>query len=87
MQFSKKRVKKLLLSCKKSDSWTFEDLQTASVLITGRPFDENTLQQLSLDSTESLVDHFYLKQTTILENLVLVFNHLDNGISNLNNTR
>jgi hypothetical protein len=75
--FSRKRISQLLHSCKTSDAWTFEDIQVSSVLLTGRDISLDEYKCLPLDSQELLVEYFYNRQPSDMENLFYVFNQLD----------
>jgi Ca2+-binding EF-hand superfamily protein len=75
--FSRKRISSLLLSCKTSSVCTFEDIQISSVLITGSEISLQEYNTLPLDSEELLIEYFYNRQSSDLENMFHVFNLLD----------
>lgn len=76
MQFTRKRISKLLLSCKTSNDWEFQDIQVASVLITGLEINESEFLHIPLNF-DSLIEYFYNRQPSELENLFNAFNQLD----------
>lgn len=76
MQLTRTRISKLLLSCQTSNDWKFEDIQVASILITGSEINESEFHKLPL-TMESLIEYFYNRQPSSLENLFDAFNGLD----------
>ena len=78
MQFSIQRITKLLLSCK-TEKWTLEDLQIASVLITGHEINESEYSKLPIESMDDLILYFYKKQPSNSEMMLNAFNLLDTG--------